>query len=86
MPRFHFSIAKLMAVMIPVALGLAAFRSASQLWVSIIFNLVVAVLLIATYKAKCASGDRGRLVDGLRSVRLVPPGAQPTGDAVGAAL
>ena len=59
MPRFHFSIASLMAVMIPLALGLAALQSATQLWVNIVFNLVVAVLLIATYKAKCSQGIEG---------------------------
>jgi hypothetical protein len=59
MARFHVSIASLMAVMIPIALGLAAFQSATQLWVNIVFNLVVAVLLVATYKAKCSQGIEG---------------------------
>jgi hypothetical protein len=58
-PRFHLSIANVMAVMIPLALGLAAWQSASQLWVDIVFNLVVAALLIATYKAKCSQGIEG---------------------------
>jgi hypothetical protein len=59
MPRFHLSIASVMAVMIPIALGLAALQSATQLWVNIVFNVVVAVLLIATYKAKCSQGIAG---------------------------
>jgi hypothetical protein len=59
MGRFHFTIAGLMAVMIPVAVGLAAFQAASELWVNIVFNLVVAVLLAATYKAKCSRGIAG---------------------------
>lgn len=56
MGRYRVSIAGLMAVMIPVALGLVALREASQLWVDIVFNLVVASLLLATYKA---IGSRG---------------------------
>ena len=59
MPRFRFSIAGLMAVMIPLSIGFAALRSANQVWVNIVFNLVVAVLLVATYKAKCAQGIEG---------------------------
>lgn len=59
MPRYQLSIASLMAVMIPLVLGLAALHSATQLWVNIVFNLVVAVLLIATYKAKCSQGVEG---------------------------
>lgn len=59
MARFHLSIASLMAVMVPLAIGLAAFRSADQLWVNIVFNLVVAVLLMATYEAKCSQGIKG---------------------------
>jgi hypothetical protein len=51
MGRFRISIAGLMAVMIPVAIGLVALREATQLWVDIVFNLVVASLLLATYKA-----------------------------------
>ena len=50
MGRFRVSIAGLMAVMIPVAVGLVALREATQLWVNIVFNLVVASLLLATYK------------------------------------
>jgi hypothetical protein len=59
MNRFRFSIASVMAAMIPLALGLAALQSATQLWVNIVFNLVVAVLLIATYKATCSQGIDG---------------------------
>lgn len=51
MGRFRVSIAGLMAVMVPVAIGLVALREATQLWVDIVFNLVVASLLLATYKA-----------------------------------
>jgi hypothetical protein len=40
-----------MAVMIPVAIGFVALREATQLWVDIVFNLVAACLLLATYKA-----------------------------------
>jgi hypothetical protein len=49
MGRFRVSIARLMTVMIPVAVGLAAPREASQLWLDIVFNLVAASLLFATY-------------------------------------
>jgi hypothetical protein len=59
MGRYRISIAGLMAVMIPVALGLAAFRSATELWVNTVFNVVIVVLLIATYKAKCSPGVTG---------------------------
>jgi hypothetical protein len=59
MRRQRFSIAALMALMIPFALALVAMREASQLWVNIIFNVVVAALLGATYKAKCAQGVAG---------------------------
>jgi hypothetical protein len=59
MGRFRVSTAGLMALMIPLALGLAALQSATQLWVNIVYNLVVAVLLIATYKAKCSQGVGG---------------------------
>jgi hypothetical protein len=57
LPRL--SIASLMAVMIPVALGLVAFREATQFWVDTVFNLVVASLLLATYKARCSRGTAG---------------------------
>ncbi len=56
MGRFRVSIAGLMTVMIPVAIGLVALREASQLWVDIVFNLVVASLLFAIYKARCSQG------------------------------
>jgi hypothetical protein len=59
MRRFHVSVAGLMAIMIPIALGLAALQVATQLWVNIIFNLVVAALLTATYKAKRHTGAAG---------------------------
>jgi hypothetical protein len=59
MRRVHFSIAGLMAIMIPIALGLAALHEATQVWVNIVFNLVVAALLTATYKAKCQKGFSG---------------------------
>jgi hypothetical protein len=59
MARLRLSIASLMVVMIPLAIGLAAFQSATQLWVNLIFNLVVAVLLLALYKAKCSQGIDG---------------------------
>jgi hypothetical protein len=59
MARFRLSIASLMVVMIPLAIGLAAIRSATQLWVNLVFNLVVAVLLMALYKAKCSQGIDG---------------------------
>src|SRR4051812_41827814 len=56
MRRFHISLAGLMAIMIPLALGLAAFQAATQVWVNIVFNLVVAALLTATYEAKRHKG------------------------------
>ena len=59
MARFRLSIGTLMVVMIPFAIGLAAFQSATQLWVNLVFNLVVAVLLMALYKAKCSQGIDG---------------------------
>lgn len=59
MPRIRFSIASFMGVIIFVAVGIAALQSATQLWVNIVFNLVVALLLVATYKAKCAQGIAG---------------------------
>jgi hypothetical protein len=59
MNRYRLTIALLMAVIIPVALGLVAFREATQFWVDIVFNLVVASLLLATYKAKCSRGAAG---------------------------
>ena len=59
MRRFRFSVAGLMAVMIPIALGLAALHEATQVWVNIVFNLVVAALLAATYQAKRQKGVAG---------------------------
>src|SRR5438067_1229417 len=59
MSRCRLTIASLMAVMIPVALGLVALREATQFLVDIVFNLVVASLLLATYKAKCSRGTAG---------------------------
>jgi hypothetical protein len=59
MNRYRHTIALLMAVMIPVALGLVALREGTQFWVDIVFNLVVASLLLATYKAKCSRGTAG---------------------------
>ena len=59
MSRYRLTIASLMAVMIPVALGPAALREATQFWVDIVFNFVVASLLLATYKAKCSRGTAG---------------------------
>ncbi len=59
MNRYRLTIALLMAVMIPVALGLVALREATQFRVNIVFNLVVAFLLVATYKAKCSRGTAG---------------------------
>jgi hypothetical protein len=59
MARFRLSIATLMVVMIPFAIGLAAFQSATQLWVNLVFNLVVVVLLVATYQAKSSQGIDG---------------------------
>jgi hypothetical protein len=50
MGRIRLSIAGLMAVMVPVAVGLVALREATQLWVDIVFNLAVGSLLLATYK------------------------------------
>jgi hypothetical protein len=57
--RFHVSVACLMAVMISIALGLAALHEATQVRVNIVFNLVVAALLIATYEAKRHKGVAG---------------------------
>jgi hypothetical protein len=48
-----------MAIMIPLALGLAALQAATQVWVNIVFNLVVAALLTATYQAKRHTGTAG---------------------------
>jgi len=59
MNRYRLTIASLMAVMIPVALGLVALREATQFWANIVFNLVVASLLLASYKAKCSRGTAG---------------------------
>ena len=59
MGRVRISIAGFMAIMTPVALGLVALREASQLWVNIVFNLVVAFLLLATYKPRCTRGTAG---------------------------
>jgi hypothetical protein len=59
MSRCRLTIALLMVVISPVALGLLAFREATQFWVDIVFNLVVAFLLVATYKAKCSRGTAG---------------------------
>src|SRR4051812_8111943 len=59
MRRFHISLAGLMAIMIPLALGFAALQAATQVWVNITFNLVVAALLTATYQAKRHKGAAG---------------------------
>jgi hypothetical protein len=56
MARLRLSIASLMVVMIPLAIGLAAIRLATQLWVNLVFNFVVVVLLVATYQAKFSQG------------------------------
>jgi hypothetical protein len=48
-----------MAVMIPVALVLLAFREGTQFWVDSVFNFVVVSLLLATYKAKCSRDTAG---------------------------
>jgi hypothetical protein len=68
MGRFQTSIARLMFVMIPIAVGLAAFHSAQEHWVIVIFNLVVVVLLVATYKAKCSPGIAGAWWAGFAAV------------------
>ena len=52
MSRYRVTIASLMAVMIPVALGLVALREATQFWVDIVFNLVVASLLLSSGPAR----------------------------------
>jgi hypothetical protein len=56
MSRFRFTIASLMAIIIPVALGLAALHEATQFWVDVVFNVVVVFLLLATCKAKFSQG------------------------------
>lgn len=56
MPRFRVTLAGLMAVVIPMAIGLAALRSPSQLWAGIVFCLTVGALLFATYRATCTGG------------------------------
>jgi hypothetical protein len=48
-----------MAVMIPLSLGLAALQGATQFWVNIVINLVVAALLAATYLAQRHQGAAG---------------------------
>jgi hypothetical protein len=68
MARFRLSIATLMVVMIPFAIGLAAFQSATQLWVNLVFNLVVVVLLVATYQAKSSQGIDGAWWAGFASL------------------
>jgi hypothetical protein len=68
MGRFQISIARLMFVMIPIAIGLAAFHSAQEHWVIVVFNLVFSALLIATYKAKCSPGIAGAWWVGFASV------------------
>src|SRR4051794_18003090 len=67
MKRFHISVAGLMVIMIPLALGLAALQAATQVWVNIIFNLVVAALLTATYQAKHYKGAAGAFWAGFAS-------------------
>jgi hypothetical protein len=68
MGRFQISIARLMFVMIAIAVGLAALHSAQEYWVIVVFNLVAVALLVATYKAKCSPGIAGVWWTGFASV------------------
>jgi hypothetical protein len=51
MIRYRSSLAGLMAVVIYVAISVAALKSASMLWASVLFTIVVVVLLTTTLSA-----------------------------------
>jgi di/tricarboxylate transporter len=51
MPKFRFTIASLLVLVLFVAVGFAALREASDLWDSGLFTLTLGVLLISTLLA-----------------------------------
>jgi hypothetical protein len=55
----RYSIAALMAVVVYLAAGLAAWRSADRFWATVTFNLTVAALLVGSYKARYTPGPAG---------------------------
>lgn len=59
MPIPRFRVRTLMNAVIALAIGLAALRNASQLWVNIAFNLTVVALIYSTYRARCSRGVQG---------------------------
>jgi hypothetical protein len=89
MRRFRVTLAGLMAVVIPIAIGSAALRSQSQLWAGIVFCLTGGTLLFATYRATCTGGAArfwwlgfatfgwGSLAAGLAVMSLNPASCDP---------
>jgi hypothetical protein len=57
--RLRFTIARLMVVVLIAAIVLTAWQLAGKAAANIILNLTVLVLIVATYKAKFASGRDG---------------------------
>lgn len=47
MTRFRMSIAGVMLLMLPVAVGLAALRDPSELWASVLFTVTLLALLVS---------------------------------------
>jgi hypothetical protein len=56
MARLRFSLARLMAIVLLIGVGLAALHSASVLWASVVFTLTVAVLSTAVLGAMARRG------------------------------
>jgi hypothetical protein len=56
MTRLRFTLAQLMAIVIPIGVGLAALRSASVVWTSAVFTLTVLVLSSAVLGAMAFRG------------------------------
>src|SRR5215204_5021435 len=57
--RLRVSIRLLMVVVVLVAVIIAAWQGATELWANVVFNLVVLTLLIASFKARYSRGAWG---------------------------
>jgi hypothetical protein len=57
--RLRFTIARMMGVVLVIAVGLAAWQIANNTWANIVFNVTVLVLIVATYNARFAPGKAG---------------------------
>jgi hypothetical protein len=89
MGRYQVSIASFMAVIIVFALAFTAIHAATQLWVNIVYNLVVVGLLVATYKSISTRGIAAARWAGCAAfgwAHLVLGGGLPWGQHFGVSL